>query len=209
MNQEALQIYEIGIPTMRIGDNTYELFCEIKAKNGTFQSVYVQEGGTDVVVEISQEKAITGLFSTEKDKLRQLFDYIEATISPKQGLITYEAESFPKLLALADENGSRYPILQNELHPKKETFLNSILSSLRPPLSLDKALQDQIREHTVSCQHITHEPALPEFAIEEDPFEAFPDPRPKIPLKEQISGAESRQQPEAIHSSPAITDHTR
>lgn len=170
MRKRIVLIEEADAPNILVDGIKFELFCEVQAKDRTFQSLFVKEGGSEVVVEIGKEFAVVGAFSIEESKLRQLFDYIEATTSPDGGLICYESENFPRLLNLAEEAGGRYPTIQSEINPHKRTFLAGLLQHFRPQPSLDKALQNQIQEHMAPVEHIYHSVSeLNLEAFQEDP----------------------------------------
>lgn len=106
------------------------------------------------MVNIGKENAIWDLFSIEKNQLRQLFDYIEASISSKNDLVCYESESFPRLLKKAVEAGGYYPIIQSTVHPRKNTFLSLLFQRIHPHLPSRKALHEQVRKHTVPCAYV-------------------------------------------------------
>ena len=151
MSKTAIRVEDTEYPGILVDGLPYELFCELETRVKSFQSLYIREGETDVFIKTGPETAIAGLFSIEEDRLRQLFDYMESTVSKKDGLICYESEVFPRLLALATKMGGKYPILQDNLKtgPLKSTGLSALLRQLHPQHSLDKALQEQIRKHTV------------------------------------------------------------
>ena len=151
MSKTAILVEDIREPDMLVDGVQYDLFCEIETKDKTFQSLYIQEGGTAVFVKTGFETAIVGLFSIEESNLRQLFDYLEAIVSKQDGLICYESEAFPRLLNLSTKLGGKYPILQDNLKaaPLKAPRLTNLLRQLRPQHPLDKELQKQILDHTV------------------------------------------------------------
>lgn len=150
MNRNPILIQEGETPDILVNGDKYELFCEFESKDRVFQNIFVQESGTDVLVEIGKEKAIVGLFSTEENKVKQLFDYIEASISPNNGLICYESESFPRLLNLAIQSGGRFPLIEKEINP--QTFISGFLNKFHSHRSLNKAMLDKIQEHMVPVE---------------------------------------------------------
>lgn len=189
MSKTAIRVEDTECPGILVDGIQYDLFCELETKDKTFQSLYIRGGGTEVFVKTGPETAIAGLFSIEESRLRQLFDYMEATVSKKDGLICYEAEGFPRLLDLATKMGGKYPILQDNYKPAplKSTGLTNLLRQLRPQRPLDMELQKQISEHTVPI----------EYGIEEefDPT-AFSVPKreedAKASLSEHLQNASQR-----------------
>lgn len=189
MSKTAIHIEETEFPGILADGIQYELFCELETKDKTFQSLYIREGGTEVFVKTGPETAIAGLFSIEENSLRQLFDYMEATVSKKDGLICYEAEGFPRLLDLATKMGGKYPILQDNFKtaPLKSTGLTALLHQLRTQRPLDTTLQAQIQEHTVPIvQGITEEVDVSAFTVPKREEEA------KTSLSEQMQDASQR-----------------
>lgn len=155
MEKSSVVIEEIGEPIILVNGIKFELLCEFEsaAKNSRFQSVYREELGNDVLVKVNKDTAVAGLFSLEEGKMKQLFDYIEAQITQKDGLVCYESESFPRFLHLAAEAGGRYPNIQKQVNPHKNNFFTDLLQPLRPRRSLDRALQEQILAHTVQIEY--------------------------------------------------------
>lgn len=182
MSSRMVLIEEADAPNVLVNGIKFELFCEIQAKDGTFQSLFIKEGDSEVVVEIGKESAVVGVFSIEESKLRQLFDYIEATTSTNGGLICYESEKFPRFLNLAEKAGGRYPTIQGEIYPQKRTFLAGLFQHLRPQLSLDKALQDQILEHMAPVEHNYHSVSKLDYeAFKEDEITSSFSPAESLP----------------------------
>lgn len=189
MSKTAIRVEDTEYPGILVDDIPYELFCELETRDKSFQGLYIREGETDVFIKTGPETAIAGLFSIEEDRLRQLFDYMESTVSKKDGLICYESEGFPRLLALATKMGGKYPILQDNLktRPLKNTGLSALLRQLRPQLPLDKALQEQIRKHTVPIvQGITESFAVSVFSVPKR------EEASKASLSEQVQDASQR-----------------
>ena len=149
MSKSIFMIDDTDFPNILVNGIKFELFCELETKSGGFQSMFRECLGNEVFVKLSNDTAIAGLFSLEAGKLKQTFDYIEATISSKDGLICFESDSFPRLLQDAVKAGGRYPIIQNELEHQKSSVISGFLWKLRPQLLLGQALQEQIRSHTV------------------------------------------------------------
>lgn len=152
INSKVL-IEEAETPNIFVDGIKYELFCELQAKDGNFQSLYIKEGSSDVVIEIGKKSAIVGLFSTDENKLKQLFEYIETAISPSGDLSCYDSEKFPQFLNLAEKAGGHYPTIQNDINPQKKRFFAGLLQRIRPQISLNKELQKQISEHIVSVEY--------------------------------------------------------
>lgn len=153
MSNKKVLIEEADYPNVFVDGIKHELFCEIQAKDGTFHSLYIKEGSTEVVVEVGKKSAIVGLFSTDESKLKQLFEYIEAAISTNGDLSCYDSEKFPQFLNLAEKAGGHYPTIQSDIKPQEKGFFAGFLQRIRPQISLNKALQKQISEHTVSVVH--------------------------------------------------------
>ena len=96
-----------------VGDSgqCYELLCEFEDKGKGFQRVYVQDAGEDVIIEIGKDSAIVGLFSIEEGKIEALFDYIEANLSGKNGIVCWLAGEFEDCLKQVDKEGRKYPFI--------------------------------------------------------------------------------------------------
>lgn len=153
MSKSSIMIDDTNFPYISVNGIQFELFCELETKAGGFQSVFRECSGDEVFVKLNGDTAIAGLFSLEQGKLNQLFNYIESVLSPKDGLICYESDSFPQLLQAAVKAGGRYPTIQNELEPQKGSVFSGFLRNLRPRLSLDSAMQEQIMAHTVPIEY--------------------------------------------------------
>lgn len=220
MNDSTVLIEEAEMPNILVNGSKYELFCEFAAKSGGEQSIYVAEQGNDVIVRLEQDRAILNFFSAEQGKIKELFDYIEALIARKDGLICFESESFPSFLKMAIAAGGRYPIIQNELHPKKHSFLSGVLPRFPLQHALDKSFQEQILKHTVPVDFKPSPANLSyssEYSNEEDDF---PNLRPHMstetfvcnelssnqePLDSKIQSAVVRCNDEAFGSSKNLT----
>ncbi len=137
------------MPFILVGseEDRYELFCEFHGKDGYFRSVYTQEEGKNVVVEIGNNRAIVGLFSIEDDKVRQLFDYIEANLQNKDAFVCSRNGDFEACLKQAVSEGGRYPFVEN--------WIGAVEKPLRFYLQkhLNKALAARVVEHTVDVEH--------------------------------------------------------
>lgn len=166
--EKKVTIREIESPNLVIemdGDR-YELLCEFQAKDGIFQDVYLKAGGTDVVVEIGKDRAVVGLFSVENNKVKQLFDYIEAGLRRQDGFVCYSSD-IENYLEQAREVGGKYPFILNGMRPR-----NFMFAFVRDSAPLDEATARLVEEHMVESEHVRD--AL-DFETDEDMFIEEPD----------------------------------
>jgi len=166
MNRNPILIQEAETPHIFVNGVKYELFCEFESKDSVIQNIFLRESGSEVLVVIGKEKAIVGLFSSEKGKVKQLFDYIEASISPNNGLICYESESFPRLLNHAIQSGGRFPLIEKEINP--QTFISGLLKKFHFPRFLSKAMLEKIQEHMVPVEQSYMQSS--ELDIDDSPY---------------------------------------
>lgn len=108
MSGQKIKIDASGSPIdVLINGEKYEVFCEYKAKDREYRNVYVKTNGNDVIVFHENKGAIVGLFSTEQNKLKELFDYIETTVDKKLGFECYDADYLKEYLKSANEKIGR------------------------------------------------------------------------------------------------------
>lgn len=157
-------IDESGFPVFIIDGVRYELFCEYPSRldNG-FIKVHVKEGGTDVVIDYGNGSACKGYYSTEQNKIKELFDYIEATISLNSGLDVY-SEDLLKLLEAALKRGEKHPVLRDEIDGKN-LFVSRVFNRFRQ----EKVLKELFAAPFVGEKMIySVEYAKPERAVEQE-----------------------------------------
>lgn len=109
-------------PDFSIDGVKYELLCEYDSRFGNeFVKIHVKEGGSDVVVDYGNGTACVGYYSTEPQKIKELLNYIEATISLKSRFSVY-SEDLRKHLKLSFNNGEKHPIIRDGIDSKDSFF---------------------------------------------------------------------------------------
>ena len=163
-------------PHLTVNDQEYELLCEFTTRNpnGECISIYNEVDGQDVFVQLPQDRAIAGLFSTAPDKVSMLFDYMEGSLTSTGSITCFESEGFPKLLDLAKEQGREYlkiPLLMNN---QKLSPFDEFKSRMFPSQFLSNALMKEIKAHSVPA--VYDDGSLSEKTANEDYEAPYEDP---------------------------------
>lgn len=176
MDNGTIMIKELETPNLLVDirGERFELLCEYQGKDGLFQSVFVKDAGNDVIIEKGKGAAISGLFSLEGHNVKQLFDYIEATLSGDDGLVCWHSLDMIKHMERAQESGGKYPLLLKSMGEIKR------LPLLYRQGALDSGLIKEIEAHTFPVEHTVEvEQVDDEVVFYPDSEEEFSEP-PKI-----------------------------
>lgn len=170
-------IKEIEMPYVLVGaeERKYELLCEFQAKDGAFQRAYVQDNGKDVIIEIGKDSAIVGLFSVDNNKVRLLFDYIEAVLQRQDGLVCWCSGEFEKYLEQANKDGGKYPLIRTGIG------LDEKVPMFYRQKPLDKGFLTELEAYKVSVEYIQEgvEEDMDDEMYFQEPDDAFDSP-PKV-----------------------------
>lgn len=153
MNNKTYAIIETNFPNIEINGTPYILLCDYISNKNIPTSVYVQDNGHDVAITQAKNGAIVGLFSVDNKQIKQLFDYVESTISKKNGFICYEKDSMPKYLNDAMEKTKEYPIISYHCSAQKPTQVAKLLLNLQRQKTLNPSLRREIQAHTVAIEY--------------------------------------------------------
>lgn len=153
--QNILNIQTLEGLDIKANGEKYNFLCEYNGVNGDMnRSVYCKEGGTDIIVAFNDDnKAIVGLFSTKQSKINDFFNYIESTISPKDGFACMETQTMKELLGIAKANGGNYSLIQKEVEGDKQPILSKINAYFYKP-KLDISRLAKIQDHLFSINYI-------------------------------------------------------
>lgn len=141
-------------PKAKIDEEMHSLLCEYTSKDGKGISIYGKEDSCDTVVIINRDLAVIDLFSTAENKMKELADFIEATVTKKYGVDISEDEFRKTLLSVCDRKD--YPFLHHAINESTKTSflqnltLNFLENSKKRILSLD--LLKQMKVHIVSVE---------------------------------------------------------
>ena len=111
---QSITIEDDTSPDILVNGEKYTLLCEFETINRNFTHVYVEENGTDVVVQLSPQSAVVGLFSVEAGRIDDLFRYIEASIASKDGFVCYSSDDLLKYFDMVPNKALKYPIILND-----------------------------------------------------------------------------------------------
>lgn len=112
-------------PNYLIDGVEYELLCDYNSRfDNQLVEVLVKKDGNEAVIKYGQDAVCIGCFSAVPDKINDLLNYIEASISLKSGFGIYSTD-LSKHLDEALSQGERHPIIRNELE-----FKNTAISRL-------------------------------------------------------------------------------
>ena len=156
-------------PRVIIAGEEYELLCQyiMAGKNSKDVNVYF-DSDLSVTIELkdnTSSEVIYDLF-TLRD-ISKLIEFIEMTLSPKEGIITYSREDFPKYVMSAMEKGGYFPNLYKDkmlfddlsnYTGKQPSFMEKIHNKLLQKENLKK-LQNDIEKHLVPVIYIDAENA--------------------------------------------------
>lgn len=138
-NMMKITIDESGYPgNVLINDVSYSLFCEYTNMAGNNVKIYSNDYTDGVVVDFGNQNAYVGMFSTLPGQIDKLFDYIEATISLKDGFDVY-SEDFTRCLNLVDDKKHQ---LIRDVFDNKDSFLTNMLNRIRKEVAKSKISGD-------------------------------------------------------------------
>ena len=164
MNNKIL-IERINYPNdIRINGEKHSILCEYIDKDGKEIKLFEKDGTRDVVTVFDDEYAIAGLFSTTENKIKELVDFIEATVAKNQHFKVKREDFCNSLMVVA--NRKDYPFLHRAMdwNTKPSLFQNLFLSlregSEKRVLSLE--LLKRMKAHTVYVEVV-------EKAVKEEP----------------------------------------
>lgn len=138
----------------KIDDIPYTMLCRYTTRSGFSNAVYQSDNNSNVVIEQDGKAAIIGLFSLEPGKIRELFDYMEATVSRKQGFDYCLNSEMRQHLRKAITMGGKYTHLSEKLTPDEVSYGAKTLSRFQDLLPMNRSLAERVRRHTVPVDHV-------------------------------------------------------
>ena len=148
--EKKIVIKEVESPNLRVDVDgvRYELLCEYQAMNGVFHKVFIEESTNDVMIEVGKHSAIVGLFSAAGDRVRKLFDYMEASIDKNDGMVCWQEGEMQRHLERAMALGGNYPLL------RKGVGLAEKMPLFYRQKVMDSGAMNEIARHSAGVEHV-------------------------------------------------------